>query len=215
MNARILIMAKAPIPGFTKTRLRLPPATAARLQKALISDTVDKAQRTAPVTIAGTPPDHLDLIAPLIPENVQLIPQPEGDLGERMFAGAKHLFDHAPGPVVILGTDAPTLPPEYIEEAISALQTHDLSIIPSLDGGYVLIGLKKVYEAIFTGIDWSTEKVHGQTLAQAQASGLSVFQTDPWYDVDDPEDLPRLRNDLDANPTLAPRTAVLLRDLIA
>ncbi|MEJ7820374.1 MAG: DUF2064 domain-containing protein, partial [Rubrobacteraceae bacterium] len=76
-----------------------------------------------------------------------------GDLGQRMLAGARHLFDEASGPVVILGIDAPTLSPAYIEQTIRTLEDHDISIIPSEDGGYVLIGLREVHEAIFTNID--------------------------------------------------------------
>lgn len=213
MNARILVMAKAPIPGLAKTRLRLPPATAARLQEALIADTVNKARDLAPITVAGTPPESLNLIASLLPAGVELIPQPEGDLGQKMLAGAYHLFDGAPGPVIILGTDAPTLPPAYIERAVSALQNHDVSIVPSTDGGYVLIGLRAAHETVFANIEWSTGKVREQTLARARQVALALHETEPWYDVDEPEDLDRLKRDLEANPTLAPRTAALLKDL--
>lgn len=215
MNPRILVMAKAPIPGLTKTRLRLPSASAASLQEALISDTVYKARAIAPVTVAGTPAEHLGLISALLPTDVQLISQPEGDLGQRMLAGARHLFDEAPGPVVILGTDAPTLSPAYIEQIIHTLEDHDISIIPSEDGGYILIGLREAHEAIFTKIDWSTERVHGQTLTRAEESGLSIHEIKPWYDVDEPEDLQRLRHDLSRDPEIAPHTAAVLKDLPA
>lgn len=205
-------MAKAPIPGFTKTRLRLPPESAARLQEALIADTANKARAIAPVTVAVTPAERLDLIVPLIPKAVRLIPQPEGDLGQRMLAGAHHLFGQAPGPVIILGTDAPTLPPTYINQAISALEGYDASIIPSEDGGYVLIGLREPHETIFADIDWSTGYVHVQTRERAEESGLSIHETKPWYDVDEPEDLRRLRRDLARDPAVAPCTAALLKD---
>ncbi|MDQ3386768.1 MAG: TIGR04282 family arsenosugar biosynthesis glycosyltransferase [Actinomycetota bacterium] len=206
-------MAKAPIPGTTKTRLRLPPESAARLQEALIPDAVNKAKEIAPVTIAGTPADSLDLIAPLISDNVEIIAQVEGELGERMLSAARHLFDKAPSPVIILGTDAPSLPPSYIKDALIALRSHDVSLTPSEDGGYVLIGLQKPHEAVFENVDWSTEKVHRQTLERARDSGLTVFSTAPWYDVDEPEDLERLARDLASDPMLAPRTATFLRSL--
>ncbi|MGI8865132.1 MAG: TIGR04282 family arsenosugar biosynthesis glycosyltransferase [Rubrobacteraceae bacterium] len=212
MNARIVVLAKAPIPGTTKTRLRLPPESAARLQRALIPDAVNKAKEIAPVTVAGTPADGLDLIAPLIPESVEIIAQVEGDLGARMFSAAHHLFDKALSPVIILGTDAPTLPPSYIVKALLALRSHDVSLIPSEDGGYVLIGLQKPHEAVFKNIDWSTEKVHRQTLERARSSGLTVFEAAPWYDVDEPEDLERLARVLASDPMLAPRTATFLRN---
>ncbi len=206
-------MAKAPVPGTTKTRLRLPPESAARLQRALIPDAVNKAKEVAPVTVAGTPADSLHLIAPLIPDTVEVIPQVEGDLGEKMFSAARYLFDKADLPVIILGTDAPSLPSSYIKDALLALRSHDVSLIPSEDGGYVLIGLQKPHEAVFKNIGWSTEKVHRQTLEKAKDSGLTVFKTAPWYDVDEPEDLERLRRDLMENTDLAPRTATLLQSL--
>ena len=211
MSFRILVMAKAPVPGTVKTRLGLPPEAAARLQRALILDTVGKARTLAPTTVAGTPPDRLHLIQALLPDDVPLIPQPAGDLGDRMLAGAQTLFQQSPEPVIILGTDAPTLPPEAIAKAASSLNTHDVSILPSSDGGYVLLGLHKPYGSVFSGVEWSTPTVHGQTLRRVEEAGLSVYEGASWRDVDEPGDLARLRGELGARPELAPRTAEVLR----
>ena len=210
MTYRILVMAKAPIPGTVKTRLGLPPQDAAGLQAALIRDTTEKARSLAPTTVAGAPADRLDLIRPILSDEVALIPQPPGDLGDRMLAASGILFEASPDPVLLLGTDAPTLPPTAIQEAADALSTHDVSIIPSTDGGYVMLGLRRPVGAVFGGVDWSTEAVHRQTLARAEEAGLSVYEGEPWYDVDDPRDLARLREELDARPRLAPRTAEFL-----
>ncbi len=87
MIFRLLIMAKAPIPGTVKTRLRLQPEDAARLQEALIRDTVGKVSTLAPIIVAGAPPDRLHLIRNLLPDDVLLIPQSEGDLGTDPAAG--------------------------------------------------------------------------------------------------------------------------------
>jgi rSAM/selenodomain-associated transferase 1 len=210
LTYRILVMAKAPMPGTVKTRLGLPPKEAADLQAALIRDTVEKARSLAPTTLAGAPADRLALISHLLPDDVALIPQPPGDLGDRMLSGARTLFDTATDPVLLLGTDAPTLPADAIEAASSALDLRDISIIPSTDGGYVLLGLRRPVGAVFVGIEWSTEAVHRQTLERAGEAGLSVYEGDPWYDVDEPEDLVRLRWELAARPYLAPRTAKFL-----
>ncbi len=213
MSFRLLIMAKAPISGTVKTRLRLQPEVAARLQAALIRDTAHKAHALAPTTVAGAPPDRLHLIQDLLPDDVPLIPQSEGNLGVRMLAGARILFADAPDLVLILGTDAPTLPPEAIGTAANSLHTHDISIIPSKDGGYVLLGLRKPHGAVFSGIEWSTAAVHEQTLRRAKEAALSVYEGTPWRDVDEPGDLTRLRKELGACPELAPRTAEVLRML--
>ena len=207
-------MAKAPIPGTVKTRLKLAPEKAARLQKALLMDAVEKARAfVGPTTLAGTPPEHLDLLAPLLPDSVKLIPQVEGDLGRKMFAAAARLFGEAPGPVLILGSDAPTLPPKYITQAARALETHDASITPSADGGYVLLGLRGPHETLFSGIEWSTEAVYEQTLAKAEATGLSIYKTEPWYDLDTPEDLRRLQAELSRRPSLSPRVVAEMEDI--
>ena len=210
MTYRILVMAKAPIPGIVKTRLGLPPHEAAGLQAALIRDTTERAASLAPTTVAGAPADGLDLIRPILPDEVGLIPQSSGDLGDRMLAASRSLFDASPGPVLLLGTDAPTLPATTIQEAADALGTHDISIIPSTDGGYVLLGLRRPVGAVFGGVDWSTEAVRRQTLARAEGEGLSVYEGESWYDVDEPGDLARLREELGARPHLAPRTAEVL-----
>ncbi len=210
MTYRVLVMAKAPIPGTVKTRLGLPPRDAAGLQAALIRDTVEKVRSLAPTTLAGAPADRLDLIRLILPDGVALISQPSGDLGDRMLNAFRALFDTSPDPVLLLGTDAPTLPAEAIETASSALALNDVSIIPSTDGGYVLLGLRLPVGAVFRGVDWSTEAVHRQTLGRADEAGLSVHEGDPWYDVDEPEDLARLRGELAARPHLAPRTAEFL-----
>ncbi len=98
MTYRILVMAKAPIPSTAKTRLGLSPQDAAGLQAALIQDTVEKARSLAPTTLAGAPADRLDLIGPLLPDGVALIPQAPGDLGDRMLDASRSLFDASPIP---------------------------------------------------------------------------------------------------------------------
>ena len=141
---------------------------------------------------------------------MNLIAQAPGDLGDRMLAGTRTLSAASPDPVLLLGTDAPTLPAEAIGEAASALDLHDISIIPSTDGGYVLLGLRGPMEAVFRGVDWSTEAVFRQTLRRAEGAGLSVYEGDPWYDVDEAGDLARLGEELRARPERAPRTAEVL-----
>ena len=206
-------MAKAPVPGNVKTRLRLPPEEAAALQAALIRDTVEKTRSVGPVTVSATPPESLHLIGPLFPGGVRLVVQRGEDLGERMLDAASRLFEEGPEPVIILGTDAPTLPLARIEEAAHALNTHDASIVPSEDGGYVLIGLRNPYEALFRDIVWSTETVYRETVAKAQRAGLSVHKGATHYDVDTPEDLARLKTELQDHPELSPHTAELIEIL--
>lgn len=206
-------MAKAPVPGNVKTRLRLPPKEAAALQAALIRDTVEKARAVGPVTVAAAPPESLHLIGLLLPVDARLVVQRGEDLGERVLDAVSCLFEEGPEPVVILGTDAPTLPLDRIEEAAHALNAHDVSIVPSEDGGYVLIGLRSPYEALFRDVAWSTETVYRETMEKAQRAGLSVHEGAIHYDVDTPEDLARLKAELQEHPQLSPHAAELIRTL--
>ncbi len=74
--------------------------------------------------MAGTPRDRLDQISWLVPRDVRLTPQPEGDLGERKFLAATTLFDGSPKLALILGIDAPTLPPHAILQSAKTFTTH-------------------------------------------------------------------------------------------
>jgi glycosyltransferase A (GT-A) superfamily protein (DUF2064 family) len=122
-------------------------------------------------------------------------------------------FREDPEPVLILGTDAPTLPSRSIRTAARALETHDASIIASDDGGYVLLALRGPHEALFRGIRWSTEAVYRETVKAALEAGVSVHEGEPCYDVDTPEDLIRVRAELLERPKIAPRTAAVLEAL--
>jgi len=207
---RILIMTKAPLPGLVKTRLGLEPHRAAELQRASIMDVVAKVRSLGPVTVAGFPEEHLGLIEPLLPPGVRLMAQVGANLGERMYSAAGRLFAEDPGPLLILGTDAPTLPPSRLREATEALDACEVSIVPSRDGGYVLLGLRRLFGEPFSGITWSTEVVFRQTLQRVREAGISVRVLEPWYDVDTPEDLRRLGTELEEDPGLAPHLAEVL-----
>lgn len=132
---RVLLFTKAPVPGLTKTRLRLPPESAARLQAALMEDAFEKASALGlgPVPFAGTPADALGLIETLLPAGINLFAQGEETPGSGCSVPhrASSRQDLSP---FILGTNAPTLPIEEILSAGHALQTHEASIAGSDDG---------------------------------------------------------------------------------
>ena len=134
-----------------------------------------------------------------------------------MFFAALKLFEESPEPFLVLGTDAPTLSLNSILRAARALESerrdarpHDVSIVGSEDGGYVLLGLKEPYEALFRDISWSTGTVYQETTRKARVLGFSLHEGEPHYDVDTPEDLSRLEEELKADPRLAPHTAEFL-----
>jgi uncharacterized protein len=86
--------------------------------------------------------------------------------------------------VIIIGTDIPSLPLDHYKQALTLLDSHDLVLGPALDGGYYLIGLKRLVPELFAGIPWSTELVLAATQAIAAKLGLTTALLPAWRDVD-------------------------------
>ena len=195
----VAILAKAPIPGLAKTRLipYLGADGAAALQRWLLRRTLSTAHaaKLGPVTLWCAPEtDHPDFAACQALGPVRLCRQPDVDLGGRMHAAVAE--SSAAGTLVIgtlvIGTDCPALTPEVLHEAAAALLEHDAVVIPAEDGGYVLIGLRQPVDVVFQHVEWSTNRVMGQTRQQLQAAGLTWRELAPLWDVDRFEDVERL-----------------------
>jgi glycosyltransferase A (GT-A) superfamily protein (DUF2064 family) len=104
----------------------------------------------------------------------------------------------------VINADSPTLPTAYVSDAVRALSGSGDRIVlgPSDDGGYYFLGLKQAHRRLFADIDWSTARVCRQTAERAAELELPIVWLDPWYDVDDPPSLARLRADLDRRRTV-------------
>jgi len=189
---RIMIFAKAPVPGNVKTRLipALGEVGAARLAQQMLADTVlhARAAGLALPELCATPnPDHPSWIGHL-PAGVRVSDQGAGDLGERLAAAAKRVIGGSER-VLLIGTDCPALDGERLAEAAAQLDRHDAVIHPALDGGYVLLGLTRTDPSIFHDIAWSTATVAATTIARIAALGWSLFVGETLRDIDDPADL--------------------------
>jgi rSAM/selenodomain-associated transferase 1 len=213
----LIVVAKEPVPGLTKTRLCPPltPETAAEFYRCLMLDTLALMARLeiADHTVAYTPRDARNYFENLTPNGFRLVAQEGAGLGERLANALGHHFDLGYRRVVIMNSDGPTLPLVCLEEAFSSLDEADVSLGVGHDGGYYLIGMKQLYRELFQGIAWSTEQVIPQTLAACRRLGLTVHQLPEWYDVDVETDLARLQSDLAQNPASAPRTWAFLHTL--
>ena len=126
--------------------------------------------------------------AALYPGSWVVRPQADGDLGHRL-ASAAAAVD---GPVVVTGTDCPSLTADHLTAAFHCLQSADVSLGPAVDGGYYLLAMRRFHPELFRGISWSTDRVAAQTRAAAAAAGLTVAELPPLGDVDTPDDLPQL-----------------------
>lgn len=191
----IAVLAKAPVAGFAKTRLipTLGAARAARLQARLIERTVDAACTcgVGPVTVWATPDEtHAAFQTLRARRPVALARQPDGDLGARMLAALKA----SNGPAIVIGTDCPAMMPAHLRMAADALRNGaDAVVCPAEDGGYVLIGMRSPVTSLFAGMSWGTDVVMAETRRRMRYHRLVWQEPVTLWDVDVPEDLPRLR----------------------
>ncbi len=196
-SAEIAILAKAPVPGMTKTRLipALGASGAARAQRQFMGQTLHAAQQAklGSITLWCAPnPQHRRFRALQKHLDITCLAQPQGDLGERMKHCAEQHFAQAnAAPLLIIGTDCPVLSPGRLQNAARSLLDHDACLIPAEDGGYVLLGLKKMNRQVFSNIEWSTPRVLEQTLARLRESGASVAILPTLWDIDEPHDWQR------------------------
>jgi len=118
-------------------------------------------------------------------------PQMGENLGQRMKNGFVEAFSMNFKRVVLIGSDIPDLPLEFIEEAFNSLGEKDAVIGPSFDGGYYLIGFrdKTFSPKVFEGIPWSTEKVFEETMKVLEKERLTVHTLQLLRDIDTIEDL--------------------------
>ena len=115
--------------------------------------------------------------------------QEGNDLGEKMYHAFKKVIDRGSAKTIIVGTDIPDISSEVIQKAIGALNNSDVVIGPANDGGYYLLGMKKLYRSFFTGIEWSKHTVLKKTLEKINSLNLSYSMLPELIDIDSEEDL--------------------------
>jgi rSAM/selenodomain-associated transferase 1 len=204
----VAIMAKASVPGRTKTRL-VPPLTfeqAAALNTAFLQDTAANllllAENCAAIAgyVAFAPAGTEQFFRGTLPPDIGLIDACLPHLSECLLLTIEKIFARGHASAVVLNSDSPTLPTALLVEAVDALASPGERAVlgPSTDGGYYLLGLKTPHRRLFEEITWSTEHVAAQTLERARELKLEVHMLSPWYDVDDVEGLCRLQRELRA-----------------
>jgi uncharacterized protein len=227
----IAVMAKASVPGRTKTRLA-PPLTAAEAAafntaflKDVSANLLAAGQRAAiHGYMAYGPPGSQQFFVDHLPREIGLIESWLPNFGDCLFKAIGGLFDAGHASAVVLNSDSPTLPTALLVETAAVLaQPGDRAVLgPSTDGGYYLLGIKQAHRRLFDDIDWSTDRVARQTLDRAREIGLDVHRLPAWYDVDDSQALRQLHAELfdggALDPALTPfrahNTAFLMDDLM-
>ena len=220
IETRICIFAKACQPGLVKTRLLplLSPNQAAELAAAFLDDMIHAVSKIdgAEVVLAWTGDrNHL----PRLPANVAVWPQGEGDLGDRLERILCRALKDSERSIAV-GSDHPGLPARLLKQAILQLvNTDDAVIGPTTDGGYHLLGMRRCDVGLLSNLPWSRQSIRQATASRLTSQGYRVAYTDPWFDVDRPEDLVTLKraitNGLDAPATerVVKRLRVQLRAL--
>jgi hypothetical protein len=190
-GARILVFARAPVPGRCKTRLipALGRQGAARLHRQLVRRTLAAARASRlPVELWCAPDAAHGFFAACRRDfGVRLRRQHAGDLGRRMalaLARTLHDVDAA----ILVGSDCPGFTHRDFAAALAALRARDGVLQPSTDGGYVLIGARRFERRALAGIAWSSGRELAQTRSRLNVLGLSFSEGTPLIDVDTPRD---------------------------
>jgi rSAM/selenodomain-associated transferase 1 len=196
MTAALVVMAKAPVAGRSKTRLCPPlePAQAATLAEAALADTLQ--------AVAWTPADRRVLVldgapGPWLPPGFELLPQRGGGLGERLGNAVRDVG----APLLIVGMDTPQLTRALLVEALTRLDGPSIDAVlgPTADGGYWAIGLATPDPSVFDGVPMSSVRTGAAQRARLAELGLRTAALETLRDVD-------TWDDATAVATLAPWT---------
>ncbi len=193
-QARLLVFARKPELGKVKTRIAvgIGEAAALLLYRKLLRDTLRRlcSARLAPIECWCLPDcEHPDFDAWRTCDGLEYKRQRGSDLGERMVFAAGSALREASF-VVLLGTDCPRLDGDYLSDALRRLSTGvDMVIGPALDGGYVLLGLRRVDRRLFSDMPWGSDQVYAITMRRGLALGYGVEVLGTLADIDEPEDL--------------------------
>jgi rSAM/selenodomain-associated transferase 1 len=191
-RGRILVFARAPVPGRCKTRLipALGGRGAAALHRALVRRTLAVARASGGTVELWCAPDasHGFFAACRREFGVRLRRQPGGDLGRRMALALARALREGAGAAVLVGSDCPEFTPGDFTDAVAALGTRDGVLQPSTDGGYVLIGARRLERRALAGIAWSSRRELAQTRRRFARLGLDWQDLAARGDVDTPAD---------------------------
>jgi uncharacterized protein len=178
---RLLVIAKAPVPGRSKTRL-CPPCSAeqaAELAEAALADTLDAVSRTEcggrTIVLDGEPGDWL-------PGGFEVVPQVGGGLADRL----ADAFGNCGGPALLIGMDTPQVSPDLLADGLERLGRPgtDAVLGPCPDGGYWAIGMSRPLPGAFEGVPMSTGRTGEAQLNRLRELGLEVDLLDTLSDVD-------------------------------
>lgn len=195
----VLFFVKYPVQSQVKTRLaaELGDQAVIELYKNFVLDTLSTIrQLDVPFRICFHPESARDKMKEWLGEQYAYIAQEGSNLGQRMKNALAQTFEENFSRAILIGSDIPDLPADFLIQALQSLESHHAVIGPSFDGGYYLIGFSKAHflPEAFDGISWSTENVFQQTIDVLEGHSSNVHVLPEWFDVDTPVDLKELVN---------------------
>ena len=212
MKNALICFTRVPKPGVTKTRLLpiLSGEQCAMLHTAFLQDlSAVYRQVDADLFVAYTNDPDWEMLKEIFPAAKGFFPQSGADLGEKMYNALRFVLEAGYGKAVLTGADLPLMTGAHLESGFAALDGADIAIGPTSDGGYYLVGMKQPSRVIFENQSYGGSTVLENTLAAANAAGLSAALAMACDDVDTPEDLRNLMTRL--SPESA--TCSLLQEL--
>jgi len=190
MSQKLIVFLRTPCLGQVKTRLAQAIGGEAALQayRMLVAQLLENLGCLQNVELRFTPDSAGAELAPWLRSGWTLMPQGEGNLGERLARAFHESFAGGSQRVVIIGSDCPAVSSADIESAWHSLLTKSVVLGPASDGGYWLIGLREPQPGLFENVPWSTSAVLETTLAHARNAGLTLHCLHELTDIDTAED---------------------------
>jgi uncharacterized protein len=194
-SERLILFTRYPMPGQAKTRLIpvLGEQGAAALQRRLTLRAIRLAESVKATCGAEFEICFDGADAPVMQgwlgDRFKFCPQGQGDLGQRMASAFEESFHGGSDATVLIGADCPELTAEIVGDAFDALRKAPVVFGPALDGGYYLVGLRRLVRDLFRGPSWGREKVLADSLQILKKAGLEAALLKPLADIDRPEDL--------------------------
>lgn len=194
----LAIIAREPMPGQVKTRLtpELSAEQAAGVYEIFLRHLCRRigGMGWGQIMICHDPPDSADRLRRMLGDEmpIEFRAQSGDDLGARLSHAAKE--PRKCPDILFLGVDSPDVPGELLIEAAALLQSHEVVIGPTDDGGYWTVAIRRHVDPVrlFANIAWSSGRERDQTVAAAARLGYKVGFARPWDDIDRPADLRRL-----------------------
>jgi len=199
MKKALLTFVKAPVPGTVKTRLQagIGPEKTVEIYKSFIREILSLTADFNNVDrfLGCAPSSNHDFFTEMEQlYNIKTFDQRGSNLGEKIINAFNDYFATGYDSIVLIGSDSPTMPVEYIEMAYQKFEENDFVIGPCCDGGMYLIGAKqKLDPVIFQDIPWDTSEVLNLVLEKLFYCNIRFSMLPFWYDVDNADDLQFLK----------------------